>query len=66
MFVLVFIVYRTVSYVFERLFRHSGTGPNIFKIIGVYVSIKAISSDRLYLRQIATAAFNLGTWNNDT
>ena len=37
-----------------------------FKIIGVYVSIKAISSDRRYLRQIATTAFNLGTWDNDT
>ena len=30
-----------------------------FKIISVYINIKAISFDRRYLRQIATAAFNL-------
>ena len=28
-FIFVFIVYRTVSYVFERLFRSSGTGLNV-------------------------------------
>ena len=31
-FLFVFIVYRTVSYIFERLFRPSGTGANV-KII---------------------------------
>ena len=36
-----------------------------FKIISVYVN-KAISSDRRYLQQIATAAFNLRTWDSDT
>ena len=36
-----------------------------FKVISVYIN-KAISSDRRYLRQIATAAFNLRTWDSDT
>ena len=36
-----------------------------FKIISVYTN-KAISSDRRYLRQIATVAFNLRTWVSDT
>ena len=30
-FLFVFIVYRTVSNVFERLLRPSGTGPNVLK-----------------------------------
>ena len=35
----VFVVYRTVSYVFERLFRSSGTGPNNFlKIIKAHAN----------------------------
>ena len=36
-----------------------------FKIISLYIN-KAISSDRQYLRQIATVAFNLRTWDSDT
>ena len=44
-YIFAFIVYRTVSYIFERLFRPSGTSPN------VYINIKAISSDRRYLRR---------------
>ena len=36
-----------------------------FKIISVYIYNKAISSDRRYLGQIATAAFNLRTWDSD-
>ena len=55
--IFVFIVYRIVSYLFERLFKPSETGPNDFKIISVYIN-KAISSDRRYLSQFATAAFN--------
>ena len=35
------------------------------KVISVYIN-KAISSDRRDLRQIATAAFNLRTWDSDT
>ena len=35
------------------------------KIISVYIN-KAISSDRRYLWQIATAAFSLRTWDSDT
>ena len=30
-FIIFFIVYRTVSYIFERLFKPSGTGPNVLK-----------------------------------
>ena len=30
-FIFVFIVYRIVSYIFERLFKPSGTGPNVLK-----------------------------------
>ena len=30
-FIFVFIVDRTVSYIFERLFKPSGTGPNVLK-----------------------------------
>ena len=33
--------------------------------MSVYIN-KAIYSDRRYLRQIATAAFNLRTWDSDT
>ena len=29
--IFVYIVYRTVSYIFERLFKPSGTGPNVLK-----------------------------------
>ena len=35
------------------------------RALSVYTN-KALSSDRLYLRQIATAAFNLRTWDSDT
>ena len=42
-FLFVFIVYRTVSYFFERLFKPSGTGPNVLKT-SVYNN-EAISSD---------------------
>ena len=63
-FIFIFIVYRIVSYIIERQFKPSGTGPNVLKSC-VYIN-KAISSDRLYLRQIATAAFNLRTWDSDT
>ena len=37
----------------------------ILKTISVYTD-KAISSDRRYLRQIATAACNLRAWDSDT
>ena len=30
-FIFVFIVYRIVSYIFERLFKPSGTGPSVLK-----------------------------------
>ena len=60
----VFIVYRTVSYFFERLFKPSGTGPNVLKT-SVYNN-EAISSDIWNLRQIATAAFSPRTWDSDT
>ena len=30
-FIFVFIVYRIVSYIFERLFKPSGTSPNVLK-----------------------------------
>ena len=36
-------------------------GPQVYTLLN-----KAISSDRLSLRQIATAAFNLRTWDSDT
>ena len=39
------------------------------RLHGPYVRVytnKVISSERLYLRQIATAAFNLRTWDSDT
>ena len=66
-FIFVFIVYRTVSYIFVR---SSGTGPNVLKS-WVYTNIYTlylytISSDMRYLRQIATTAFNLRTWDSDT
>ena len=36
-FIFVFIVDRIVSYISERLFKHSGNGPNVF-IISVYIN----------------------------
>ena len=32
-FIFVFIVYRTVSYIFEGLFKVSGTVPNVISVI---------------------------------
>ena len=47
-FIFVFIVDRIVSYISERLFKHSGNGPNVFIIVYTLIT-KAISSDRRYL-----------------
>ena len=62
-----FIVYRTVSYIFERTkcIQAQRNRSERFKIISVYIN-RAISSDRPDLRQIATAAFSLRTWDSDT
>ena len=43
-FIFVVIVYRTVSYVFERLFKPGRNQSERFNIISVYIN-KAISSD---------------------
>ena len=54
-------------YIFERLFKPSGTGSKVLKsyLKCIHYYDKAISFDRRYLRQI-TAAFNLRTWDSDT
>ena len=67
-FTFVFIVYRIVCYVFERLFKPSGTGPNVLRPYVYTFNNKAISSDRRYLWQIATAEFNHThlAWDSDT
>ena len=67
-FVPVFIVYRIVSYIFERLLIQAQRNRSErFKIISVYIN-KAICSYRRYLWQIATAAFNHThlAWDSDT
>ena len=61
----VFIVHRTVSYIFCTTIQAQRNRSERFKIISVYIE-KAISSDRRYLRQIATGAFKLRTWDSDT
>ena len=65
-FIFVFIVYRTVSYISVwTTIQAQRNRSERFNIISVYIK-KAISSGRQYLRQTATAAFNLRTWDSDT
>ena len=56
----VFIVCRTVSLHFGTTIQAQRNRSESFKIMSVYIHIKTTSSDRQYLRQIATATLELG------
>ena len=64
-FMSAFIVYCTVSYIFERLFKPSGTGPNVLKsLVHTLIRLYLLTGD--IFDKLRQRHSTIRTWDSDT